>query len=176
MNDWEVSDSATPASKTPTYSQAGTIGDASLSGLRDQIKNIMIPMLIKIFQLKLELSQSISLPSRLQNMQRESPESTLAELQKLDEDLKLLALWCQSCRNQVSKALSIPEEEQKETLAATSSETDPNPMVSKSFSDAVTSQSNRYKVAEPSTSPSLDEESASPAPNKPRWWHKIFQS
>ena len=50
------------------FSQAGAINDPSLNQLRDQIKKVMIPLLIKTFQLKLELNQSLSLPSRLQNL------------------------------------------------------------------------------------------------------------
>jgi hypothetical protein len=160
--------------KIPNYTQAGTIADSSLSGLRDQIKKIMIPMLIKIFQLKLELSQSISLPSRLQSTSCDSPDTTLNELKKLDEDLKLLVLWCQSCRNQIGKAMSIPEEEQKEPLSTTSSDTEHNPMVSKSFSEAMTSHSSRYQVAD--SNPSLQEgsdEINSPS-SKTSWLKKMF--
>lgn len=162
-------------SKIPNYTQAGTIADSSLSGLRDQIKKIMIPMLIKIFQLKLELSQSISLPSRLQSTSLDSPDTTLTELKKLDEDLKLLVLWCQSCRNQISKAMSIPEEEQKEPLTTTSSETEHNPMVSKSFSEAMTSHSTRYQVG--ANAPSDEEPSgeSSSTSSKTSWLKKMFQ-
>lgn len=71
----------------------------------------MIPLLIKIFQLKLELNQAMSLPSRLQPKSITSPAELLAELAQLDEDLKTLELWCESARNQIAKAQSIPEEE-----------------------------------------------------------------
>jgi hypothetical protein len=153
--------------KSPTYSQAGTIADPSLNGLRDQIKKIMIPMLIKIFQLKVELNQSISLPSRLQATQKESPDTTLEELKKLDEDLKLLILWCHSCRNQIAKALSIPEEEQKEK---TTTMADPDPVISKSFSDVVSAQPPLFKVdpLEPLPVPSV-------TASKPKWWQKFIK-
>lgn len=161
-------------SKTPNYTQAGTIADLSLGGLRDHIKKIMIPMLIRIFQLKLELSQSISLPSRLQRMDKDSPDVTLNEIKKLDEDLKLLILWCQSCRNQIGKALSLPDEEQKDTISSTAPHTSHHPGVSKSFSEAVASQSSRYRVGAPeellSEEPSTDQSSAS----KTSWIKKIF--
>lgn len=87
------------------------MSDSALNTLRDQIKKTMIPLLIKVFQLKLELNQSISLPSRLQPKSTEPPEAILAQLQSLDEDLKLLMLWCESSRHQIAKALTVSEEE-----------------------------------------------------------------
>ena len=163
------------APKTPSYTQAGTIVDPSLSGLRDQIKKIMIPMLIKIFQFKLELSQSISLPSRLQRAEKESPDETLNELKKLNEDLKLLVLWCQSCRNQISKALSLPDEEQKEGMNPSSAHTPFNPGVSKSFSDAVSLQSGRFRI-EDVDDLLKEEEMKEPAAivSKSNWIKKMF--
>ncbi len=159
--------------KTPNYTQAGTIVDPSLGGLRDHIKKIMIPMLIRIFQLKLELSQSISLPSRLQRMDKDSPDTTLNEIKKLDEDLKLLILWCQSCRNQIGKALSLPDEEQKDSMGSTASQSSHHPGVSKSFSDAVASQSGRYHISD--LQELLSEEPLSAqATSKTSWIKKMF--
>jgi hypothetical protein len=160
--------------KTPNYTQAGTIADPSLGGLRDHIKKIMIPMLIKIFQLKLELSQSISLPSRLQRMDKDSPDTTLSEIKKLDEDLKLLILWSQSCRNQIGKALSLPDEEQKGSMNPTASHASHNPGVSKSFSDAVASQSSRYRIEDPKHTASGEPADMQPATSKTSWLKKMF--
>ncbi len=59
--------------KTTHFVQAGTLSDPSLIQLRDQIKKVMIPLLIKTFQFKLELSQSLSLPSRLKHQKNALP-------------------------------------------------------------------------------------------------------
>lgn len=107
------------------FSQVGNITDASLNSLRDQIKNVMIPLLIKIFQLKLELNQAMSLPSRLQTKSNGSPAELLAELTQLDEDLKSLELWCESARNQIAKAKSIPGEERSPPSFSTTNPTTP---------------------------------------------------
>ncbi len=65
------------------FSQAGSIEDLSLTQLRDHIKKVMIPLLIKSFQLKLELSQAISLPSRLQPLkQKQSSEEIIQQLKQ----------------------------------------------------------------------------------------------
>lgn len=160
--------------KTPNYTQAGTISDPSLGGLRDQIKKIMIPMLIKIFQLKLELSQSISLPSRLQRTDKESADTTLNEIKKLDEDLKLLILWCQNCRNQIGKAVSLADEEQKAGMNPTSTDTVHHPHVSKSFSEAINAQSGRYRVEHPQQLLADSPLPAAHATSKPSWIKKMF--
>lgn len=135
-------------------SQLGTISDTSLSSLRDQIKKVMIPMLIKIFQLKLELSQAVSLPSRLQPKSQETPDSLLTQLRLLDEDLKLLSLWCESARGQITKALTLPNEERASLSKTTTTPSAPHPGIAKSFSTAMTS------------APSSSEK-----PKK--WWHRF---
>jgi hypothetical protein len=97
------------------FSQAGSIDDLSLNQLRDHIKKVMIPLLIKSFQLKLELSQAMSPPSRLQPVkQKHSCEEIIEQLKQLDRDLQVLMLWCQSCRNQIQKAIILPEDAPKE--------------------------------------------------------------
>lgn len=128
-------------------------------------------MLIKIFQLKLELSKSISLPSRLQPKSKESPEQIAGQLKTLDEDLKLLSLWCESSRNQIAKALSISEEEQKAATKTTATST-PHPSVAKSFSDALSAQSTLFKPKEQKRK----EEPVAPTVSSPKkaWWQKFF--
>ncbi len=128
-------------------------------------------MLIKIFQLKLELSQSISPPSRLQPKSKESPEQITAQLKNLDEDLNLLRMWCESARNQVAKALSASEEEQKTRTRATT-HSEPHPSVTKSFSDALSAQSSLFKAKEAprkaiSEAPVVNQE-------KKTWWKQFF--
>lgn len=164
-----LQESAALPNKAPSYSQLGAISEPSLSALRDQIKTVMIPMLIKIFQLKLEMSQAIGLPSRFQSKGKETPEQITAQLKSLDEDLKLLMMWCESSRNQIAKAISIPEEDQKNTTTATASSS-ANPSVTKSFSDAVSAQASLFKAKE-----ELKESAELPAPPpKKAWWRRFF--
>lgn len=166
-----LTDNPTPFVKSPSYSQLGAISDPSLSSLRDQIKKVMIPMLIKIFQLKLELSQSISLPSRIQPKLEESPEQITDQLKHLDEDLKLLTLWCESSRNQIAKALTLSEEEQKQT---TTTATDPSAhlSVTKSFSHALSSQNSFLKAKEGSLA--TNAETSSSSREKRGWLRQFF--
>jgi hypothetical protein len=153
------------------FSQAGSIDDLSLTQLRDHIKKVMIPLLIKSFQLKLELSQAISLPSRLQPIkQKPSSEEIIDQLKQLDKDLQVLMLWCQSCRNQIQKALILPEEESKSVLTSSSSSAS-HQAVSKSFSEAVSAQSAHFKNAVSKERP-IEQKPA--ALKKKRWWAKFF--
>ncbi len=156
------------------FSQAGAIDDLSLNQLRDHIKKVMIPLLIKSFQLKLELSQAISLPSRLQPVkQKHSSEEIIAQLKQLDKDLQVLLLWCQSCRNQIQKALVLPEEEMKSVLASTPPSS-ANPAVSKSFSEAVTAHSTHFKNPHQKESSLADGMGLTKIVKRKRWWNKIF--
>lgn len=151
--------------------QTGPLNDPSLSQLRDQIKKVMIPLLIKTFQLKLELSQSLSLPSRLQTQgSRRPPEEVLEQLRLLDNDLKGLLLWCQSCRSQIHKALTHPEEDKKNTVTNPSS--DANPAVAKSFSEAMSAQSSLFQPELEKEKDSSTEQIA-PSPQK-SWWSKLL--
>ncbi len=154
------------------FVQAGQLNDPSLTQLRDQIKNVMIPLLIKTFQLKLELNQALSLPSRLQSQKnRRSPEEILDQLKTLDNDLKVLLLWCQSCRSQIQKALTVPEEEQKNTVAPPTEAT-ANPAVTKSFSEAVSAQPSFFH--QPPPEEKMEEPLLDPLPPEKRWWEKLL--
>lgn len=154
----------------PQFSQVGNMEDPSLNQLRDHIKKVMIPLLIKSFQLKLELSQSISLPSRLHlAKQKHSSEEIVQQLQQLDKDLQVLVLWCQSCRKQVEKALILPEEEMKGIVSPCDASSS-HPGVSKSFSEAVSAQAAQApsaRVLKPEEE-SVQEEQ--PNPKRKRWW------
>ncbi len=169
----EFSDSLSSSEeKTFHFTQAGILHNPSLSQLRDQIKKVMIPLLIKTFQFKLELSQSLSLPSRLQNQKQRPPEEIIDHLKILDNDLKVLLLWCESCRIQIQKALAVPEEEQKNTVASSSSST--NPAVARSFSDAIAAQASFFQLQSFSEKETTClEESSDPALSK-TWWDKFL--
>jgi len=159
--------------KSSYFTQAGALRDPSLNQLRDQIKKVMIPLLIKTFQLKLELSQTLSLPSRLQSLKdQRSSEEVLEQLRTLDNDLKVLLLWCQSSRSQIQKALKTPEEEQKNTVATSSSAAHPG--VSKSFSEAVSAHSSFFQKKQAiDKGEDLSSEGSDALPQK-KWWEKIL--
>jgi len=81
--------------------------DPGLSQLRSQIKNVMIPLLIKVFQIRLEVQQTTSPPSRLQSSKpKVSLEDLTQQLNLLNADLKLLHIWNQSCQKQIEKVLN----------------------------------------------------------------------
>ncbi len=170
----EFSESLLPLEeKSSHFTQAGPLKEPSLSQLRDQIKKVMIPLLIKTFQFKLELSQSLSLPSRLHSQKNQrSPEEILEQLKTLDNDLKVLLLWCQSCRSQIQKALSVTEEEQKNTVATPSSSA--NPAVAKSFSEAVSAQASFFQ--QQSAQEKAKDPLANPSDSSPQktWWKKLL--
>ena len=65
----------------------------------------MLRILIETFELKLAALQAKSPPSRLQKKSDEPLEVILEKIQHLEEDLKSLSLWCQSCQKQIDKAL-----------------------------------------------------------------------
>jgi hypothetical protein len=173
-----MSDIETELSDSSHFVQAGTLSDPSLSQLRDQIKKVMIPLLIKTFQFKLELSQSLSLPSRLHSHKNERSLKEIVEhLKTLDNDLKVLLLWCQSCRSQVQKALTAPEEEQKNTMTASPSSPS-NIAVLKSFNEAVSAQSSFFQQqtgqeADPHSKKGAALHLSRPSSQK-TWWEKLI--
>jgi hypothetical protein len=169
----ELSDTLQPFDeKLSHFTQAGAISDTSLNQLRDQIKKVMIPLLIKTFQCKLDLSQSASLPSRIQSQKNQkSPEEILEQLKTLDNDLKVLLLWCQSCRSQIQRALTAPEEEQKNSVT-TSSSAEAHPAVTKSFSEAVSAQSSFFKQQSLQEKESNNPAQPSEAKEPKKWWDK----
>lgn len=173
MSDFETEfpDPAHPLEDKPSYfTQAGQLNEPSLIQLRDQIKKVMIPLLIKTFQYKLELSQALSLPSRLNQKSQRSPEEITEQLKTLDNDLKMLFLWCQSCRSQIQKALSVPEEEQKSTVAVPTP-ADAHSAVSKSFTEAM--QSPFFQQQPPTEKIESASEEPARAPTQKTWWEKI---
>jgi hypothetical protein len=85
--------------------QIGSICDANLGNLRETIKNAMIPLLIKVFELKLAAQQAKTPPSRLQKPPKESLDEIQQQLGFLLKDLDLLHMWCESSQKQVVKAM-----------------------------------------------------------------------
>jgi hypothetical protein len=168
-----MSDIETESSEAPHFTQTGSLSDPSLGQLREQIKKVMIPLLIKTFQFKLELNQSLSLPSRLQSPKNQhSPDEIREQLKTLDNDLKMLLLWCQSCRSQIYKALTVPEEEQKNTVTAPPPSAPPS--VAKSFNEAVSAQSSFFQqqLANEKKAPPFPYTAGSNA--QKTWWEKLL--
>lgn len=83
------------------FSQLSSLQDHSLSQLRDHIKQVMIPMLIKTFQYQLDV-----LPGE-REMRKIPFQDTVEQLRQLDRDLHNLEQWVQNCRSQMKKALDV---------------------------------------------------------------------
>ncbi|PWU16315.1 MAG: hypothetical protein C5B45_00655 [Chlamydiae bacterium] len=91
--------------KATYFSQIGAMQDSSLTQLREQIKNVMLPLLLKIFQLKIHTNKEImfdALP-----IAESDGESIIHKLKLLDKDIKTLMMWCQACIKQIQEALNI---------------------------------------------------------------------
>lgn len=90
-------------------SENNFICDPQLSELKDKIKQVMIPLMIRVFELKLT-TQLVNCPtSRLINKPEQPTDEIRLQLEQLKEDLKLLLLWVQSCQKQVDKTLAETE-------------------------------------------------------------------
>jgi hypothetical protein len=189
MSELHTDTAPTPSSeaslKSNCITSSGSISDPSLSQLREQIKNAMIPLLIKVFHLRLEVQQASSPPSRLHHKTTKAPiDDLVVQLQKLDEDLKLLQLWSQSCRNQVHKVLQEAQEDLTQSPPNQfHSKSQTHPGMQKSFAEAVSSQQESAKQAKSlqayskeshdndSNHSALEKESdESPRP----WWQKML--
>jgi hypothetical protein len=81
--------------------------DTDLKGLREQIKRIIIPKLIRVFELKLAAQQAAAPPSRITGQRPDATKlfEIKKELDQLSSDLALLHLWCESCQKQIDRAL-----------------------------------------------------------------------
>jgi hypothetical protein len=120
--------------------------DNGLQQLQGQIKNVMIPLLIKIFQLRLEVQQATSPPSRLQNAQpKASLEELIEQLSELSQDLKILQSWNQSCQMHIEKILQENRDGIPSSFSSTV-KTDQriHPAVQKSFQGAILSKKGRH--------------------------------
>ena len=145
--------------------------------LREQVKNIMIPLLIKVFHIKLQVQQASSPPSRLQAREpEEKVKELIFQLDKLDEDLKLMISWCQSCRNQVNKVLSEADAELK-VPSSIHSGFETNQALHKSFTDALAGHHESLKKAKSLDKAPIEEDDPSSldTPEKNLWWDRFFK-
>ncbi len=152
------------------------ISDPSLAMLREQIKNIMIPLLIKVFHIKLEAQQSSSPPCRLTNKVSESKVEELKyQLENLDEDLKMISVWCQSCRNQIQKVLDEIKTDFKPSSIQSGFTTNPN--VQKSFSDVMAGHSEELKKASTTSlsQEGVDKQKIASDTIRHPWWDRFFK-
>lgn len=119
---------------TSTHSTA-----QGLSLLREHTKNVMIPLLIKVFQIRLEAQQIAEPPSRLSSSKPKTSLNELIEqLTQLDEDLKLQYLWVESTRTQIKKIITeLPEIHPVSLLNHVKKEEIADPAIQKSFHDVI---------------------------------------
>lgn len=94
--------------KETYFSQIGVIQDSSLMELRDQIKNVMLPLLLKVFQYKIHINKEIMFNTPYETIANEK--SIIHKLKLLDKDIKTLMMWCQTCNKQIQEALDIDPE------------------------------------------------------------------
>ncbi|MBX9923424.1 MAG: hypothetical protein K2Y01_04880 [Rhabdochlamydiaceae bacterium] len=127
--------------------------DSSLNQLQGQIKNVMIPLLIKIFQLRLEVQQTNSPPSRLQNAKpKASLEELIEQLSQLNQDLKLLQNWNQSCQMQIEKVLQEANDRIPSSFSTSIKANYPvHPAVQKSFQGAMLAKKGNHFTLRPSS-------------------------
>jgi hypothetical protein len=138
--------------------------DSGLKTLREQVKNVMIPLLIHVFQMKLQAQQMASPPSRLQaKAPMDKAEDLREQLTALDDDLKMTMEWLYSARNHIEKILIDMESKPSERSIRSGFSSSPN--IQKSFSEAMTHKQSDIP-SEKSPPPSHDE--------SPSLWHRIF--
>jgi hypothetical protein len=87
-----------------------------LRDLKEKIKEVMIPLLVEIFEAKLAAQQANMLPSRLHKPSSKSKEQIQEELQALLEQVKQLTLWVHGCELQILKALDETKDAPKPTF------------------------------------------------------------
>ena len=105
-----------------------TIINPELSQLREQTKSVMVPILIKAFQLKSEAGELAEPPTRLYSVKTKgSIKDVISELTSLEEDLKLQQLWIESSRLQIGKILTEIQEEPDSNQDIKKPSTNPTP-------------------------------------------------
>ena len=82
--------------KEARFTQAGGLRDAALGELREHIKGVMLPLLIRAFQ-----------PPSGKSETTPSLQDAHEQLKALDLDLKNLLRWCHQCRGHIQKALTL---------------------------------------------------------------------
>jgi hypothetical protein len=145
--------------------------EPSLASLREQVKNVMIPLLIRIFHLKIEAQHSLALPSRLtvRGKEKDSQE-ILKELQKIDEDLKVMITWCQSTRGQLLKAIKELSESNKSTPPMQTAASPSTSFAQKSFIEAIIHGNDPFQKRQQATGRGEEETSKKPL------WLRLFKT
>ncbi len=170
----EQADSKTSHADTRA-SYVGPISDPGLAMLREQVKNIMIPLLIRVFHIKLEVQQASSPPSRFYSKQpEEKVQELIDQLHKLDQDLQMMIGWCQSCRSQVQKVTTEVDQELK-PRSQIHSVVSSNPSVQKSYTEAISSHQDTCNQTRTLPSTTEDDSAPSSLSHKPSWWDKILK-
>jgi hypothetical protein len=125
-------------------SSSETQSERSLKELKQHIQDIMLPILIRIFQCRQEIQQAKAPPSRLVDSSAHSSLSEItSQLESLSEDLKLLKIWTESCQAQIHKVLL--ETDSEDLFSFNNSiikEKSADPAVQKSFQEAVGGKQN----------------------------------
>lgn len=91
---------------------AGAVSEPGLSQLQEQIKSVMIPLLMEIFSLKEAAQECNSPPTRLSISPTMSRQEVEGRLEKLKEDLLSIQRWTQHCVTRVQQVLSETQEQQ----------------------------------------------------------------
>jgi hypothetical protein len=117
------------------------ITDPGLSQLHELTKNVMIPLLIRAFQLRSEAVQLQEPPSRLYALQNNrSLSEIISQLSSLEKDLKLQQVWIESSRAQVAKILlEIEAGKNSSSLGQIKISPATHPAIQKSFQNVFSS-------------------------------------
>jgi hypothetical protein len=100
-----VLNSLSKKKKAAYVSQIGIIQNASLIELRTHIKNIMLPLLLKVFQLKIQGNRKNILDPFSESAVNE--ELSIYKLKALDKDIKTLMIWCHTCSKQIQEVITM---------------------------------------------------------------------
>ena len=157
-----------PEQKTLSVSN---VFESGLKNLREQVKNVMIPLLIQIFQMRLKAQEMTSPPSRLQSKEPEDKIDELrSQLLALDEDLQMMMAWLESSRSHIDKVLAeIDSAKTSQRSIRPGFSTSPN--IQKSFSEVMVRKQNDSQDKIDSTS-SLT--SSASAQEKFSLWSRLF--
>ena len=123
--------------------------DQGLSLLREHTKNVMIPLLIKVFQTRLEAQKIAEPPSRLSSAKPKASLSELLEqLTHLDEELKLQYLWVESTRTQLQKIITeLKQIPPASTTHHIKKEGMADPAIQKSFQDVISKKTGHIPLS-----------------------------
>lgn len=142
------------------FTQTNALHDRSLEELRDHIKKVMIPLLIRTFQFS---NESVMIPKSQENSKGSSLLDASAQLKALDNDLKNLQLWCQNCRGQIQKALTPSGPQKAVPVIQASSEG----LSRKKFINLIAGRVFRSRPSSPRTDP---------CKRAPSWWRRFIKN